>query len=140
MRCTSTGPFISFARSPAASGRGTGLRIFLPIPNRRHEKNRTDRVAGDRGPANVSVVETWPPPGGFIHLDLPLKRLPERALYARQRTGVGYIFLFDIKGRKQKAFVFPNALKTLKFTVSLDDAELLASDPAAGRSPASRGK
>jgi methionine-gamma-lyase len=54
-----------------------------------------------------------------------------RELYARQCTGAGSTFSFDIKGGEKEAFAFLNALQIFKLAVSLGGTESLASHPAA---------
>jgi methionine-gamma-lyase len=51
--------------------------------------------------------------------------------YARQCTGAGSTFSFDIKGGQKEAFAFLNALQVFKLAVSLGGTESLASHPAA---------
>ena len=54
-----------------------------------------------------------------------------QAVYARQCTGAGSTFAFDIKGGEKGAFAFLNALQIFKLAVSLGGTESLASHPAA---------
>ncbi len=54
-----------------------------------------------------------------------------RAVFARQCTGAGSTFSFDIKGGQKEAFAFLNALQVFKLAVSLGGTESLASHPAA---------
>jgi len=54
-----------------------------------------------------------------------------QALYARQCSGAGSTFSFDIKGGEKEAFAFLNALEVFKLAVSLGGTESLASHPAA---------
>ena len=54
-----------------------------------------------------------------------------QAVFARQCTGAGSTFSFDIKGGEKEAFAFLNALQIFKLAVSLGGTELLASHPAA---------
>ena len=67
----------------------------------------------------------------------PLSRVPasparrQQAIYARQCTGAGSTFSFDIKGGQKEAFAFLNALQVFKLAVSLGGTESLASHPAA---------
>lgn len=56
---------------------------------------------------------------------------PAQAVYARQCTGAGSTFSFDIKGGQKEAFAFLNALEVFKLAVSLGGTESLASHPAA---------
>jgi methionine-gamma-lyase len=54
-----------------------------------------------------------------------------QSVYARQCTGAGSTFSFDIKGGEKQAFAFLNALQIFKLAVSLGGTESLASHPAA---------
>jgi methionine-gamma-lyase len=53
------------------------------------------------------------------------------SVFARQCTGAGSTFSFDIKGGERQAFAFLNALQIFKLAVSLGGTESLASHPAA---------
>jgi len=55
----------------------------------------------------------------------------EQAVFARQCSGAGSTFSFDIKGGEKQAFAFLNALQIFKLAVSLGGTESLASHPAA---------
>jgi methionine-gamma-lyase len=59
------------------------------------------------------------------------KGSPAQAVFARQCTGAGSTFSFDIKGGQKEAFAFLNALQVFKLAVSLGGTESLASHPAA---------
>lgn len=54
----------------------------------------------------------------------------EGKVYARQCSGAGSTFSFDIEGGEPAAFRFLNALKVMKLAVSLGGTESLASHPA----------
>jgi methionine-gamma-lyase len=54
-----------------------------------------------------------------------------QSVFARQCTGPGSTFSFDIKGGEKEAFAFLNALQIFKLAVSLGGTESLASHPAA---------
>jgi len=54
-----------------------------------------------------------------------------QAVFARQCSGAGSTFSFDIKGGEKEAFAFLNALEIFKLAVSLGGTESLASHPAA---------
>lgn len=56
---------------------------------------------------------------------------PVGQLFARQCSGAGSTFSFDIAGGEAAAFRFLNALQILKLAVSLGGTESLASHPAA---------
>lgn len=55
---------------------------------------------------------------------------PEGRVYARQCSGPGSTFSFDISGGQEAAYRFLNALKIMKLAVSLGGTETLASHPA----------
>src|SRR3954451_24465206 len=55
---------------------------------------------------------------------------PAGQLFARQCTGAGSTFSFDIVGGQAAAFKFLNALQIFKLAVSLGGTESLASLPA----------
>ena len=55
---------------------------------------------------------------------------PAGRVFARQCTGAGSTFSFDIVGGKAAAMKFLNALQILKLAVSLGGTESLASLPA----------
>src|SRR3954453_9391770 len=55
---------------------------------------------------------------------------PAGRLFARQCSGAGSTFSFDIVGGQAARFKFLNALKIFKFAVSLGGTESLASLPA----------
>lgn len=52
-------------------------------------------------------------------------------VFARQCTGAGSTFAFDMRGGEKAAFAFLNALQVFKLAVSLGGTESLASHPAA---------
>jgi methionine-gamma-lyase len=56
---------------------------------------------------------------------------PAHAVFARQCSGAGSTFSFDIKGGQKEAFAFLDALQIFKLAVSLGGTESLASHPAA---------
>ena len=65
------------------------------------------------------------------YLDFLEPGSPAQAVFARQCTGPGSTFSFDIKGGEKQAFAFLNALQIFKLAVSLGGTESLASHPAA---------
>ena len=65
------------------------------------------------------------------HLDFLEAGSAAQSVFARQCTGAGSTFSFDIKGGEKQAFAFLNALQIFKLAVSLGGTELLASHPAA---------
>ena len=65
------------------------------------------------------------------HLDFLEASSAAQSVFARQCTGAGSTFSFDIKGGEKQAFAFLNALQIFKLAVSLGGTESLASHPAA---------
>jgi methionine-gamma-lyase len=65
------------------------------------------------------------------HLAFLEKGSEAQSVFARQCTGPGSTFSFDIKGGEKQAFAFLNALQIFKLAVSLGGTESLASHPAA---------
>jgi len=65
------------------------------------------------------------------YLDFLEEGSEAQAVFARQCTGPGSTFSFDIKGGEKQAFAFLNALQIFKLAVSLGGTESLASHPAA---------
>jgi methionine-gamma-lyase len=63
----------------------------------------------------------------LAHLD---EASPAGRVFARQCTGAGSTFSFDIAGGKAAAFKFLDALQIIKLAVSLGGTESLASHPA----------
>ena len=55
---------------------------------------------------------------------------PAQVVFARQCTGAGSTFSFDIQGGQAEAFALLNALRIFKLAVSLGGTESLASHPA----------
>ncbi len=55
---------------------------------------------------------------------------PQAELAARQMTGCGQVIAFEIKGAKEEAFRFLNALKIIKISNNLGDAKSLITHPA----------
>jgi methionine-gamma-lyase len=65
------------------------------------------------------------------HLAFLAESSEAQSVFARQCTGAGSTFSFDIKGGEKQAFAFLNALQIFKLAVSLGGTESLASHPAA---------
>ena len=89
----------------------------------------------ERAEANARLVAEYlrdHPRVGKVHY---LKFLEDgsqaQKVFARQCTGAGSTFSFDIKGGEKEAFAFLNALQIFKLAVSLGGTESLASHPAA---------
>ncbi len=55
---------------------------------------------------------------------------PRHALAMRQMSGGGSVFAFDLKGGKEAAFKFGNALRIIKISNNLGDAKSLLTHPA----------
>ena len=88
----------------------------------------------ERATTNAAVVATFlrdHPKVSKVHF-LPFLTDPAaRDVYARQCSGAGSTFSFDIVGGEAAAFAFLNALQIFKLAVSLGGTESLASHPAA---------
>jgi methionine-gamma-lyase len=89
----------------------------------------------ERANSNARLVAEYlrdhPRVGRVHYLEFLEDGSAERAAYARQCTGAGSTFSFDIKGGQKEAFAFLNALQVFKLAVSLGGTESLASHPAA---------
>jgi len=88
-----------------------------------------------RADANARLVAEFlrdhPRVGAVHYLGFLEEGSKAQAVYARQCTGAGSTFSFDIKGGEKEAFAFLNALQVFKLAVSLGGTESLASHPAA---------
>jgi methionine-gamma-lyase len=88
-----------------------------------------------RADANARLVAEFlrdhPRVGAVHYLGFLKEGSKAQAVYARQCTGAGSTFSFDIKGGEKEAFAFLNALQVFKLAVSLGGTESLASHPAA---------
>ncbi len=89
----------------------------------------------ERANTNARLVAEFlrdhPKVGKVHHLAFLEDGSQAQAVYARQCTGAGSTFSFDIKGGQKEAFAFLNALQIFKLAVSLGGTESLASHPAA---------
>ena len=89
----------------------------------------------ERSNANAMLVAEFlhdhPKVAKVHHLAFLEEGSEAQAVYARQCTGAGSTFSFDIKGGEKQAFAFLNALQIFKLAVSLGGTESLASHPAA---------
>ena len=89
----------------------------------------------ERAEANARLVADYlldhPRVGKVHYLQFLEDGSPAQAVFARQCTGAGSTFSFDIKGGEKEAFAFLNALQIFKLAVSLGGTESLASHPAA---------
>ena len=88
-----------------------------------------------RADANARLVAEFlrdhPGVGAVHYLGFLEDGSKAQAVYARQCTGAGSTFSFNIKGGEKQAFAFLNALQVFKLAVSLGGTESLASHPAA---------
>ena len=88
-----------------------------------------------RADANARLVAEFlrdhPKVGTVHYLGFLEEGSKAQSVYARQCTGAGSTFSFDIKGGEKEAFAFLNALQVFKLAVSLGGTESLASHPAA---------
>jgi methionine-gamma-lyase len=98
-------------------------RSLETLSLRMERANTNARIVADylRGHPAVSKVH---------HLDF-VEGEAEKATYARQCTGAGSTFSFDIVGGQAEAFAFLDSLQIFKLAVSLGGTESLASHPAA---------
>jgi methionine-gamma-lyase len=89
----------------------------------------------ERSNTNAQLVAEFlrdhPRVAAVHHLSFLAPGSPAQAVYARQCTGAGSTFSFDIEGGQKEAFAFLNALEVFKLAVSLGGTESLASHPAA---------
>ncbi len=89
----------------------------------------------ERANSNARLVAEYlrdhPKVAKVHYLEFLEKGSAAQAVFARQCTGAGSTFSFDIKGGEKQAFAFLNALQIFKLAVSLGGTESLASHPAA---------
>ena len=89
----------------------------------------------ERANSNARLVAEYlrdhPKVAKVHYLEFLEKGSAAQAVFARQCTGAGSTFSFDIKGGEKQAFAFLNALQIIKLAVSLGGTESLASHPAA---------
>ncbi|MBI2739143.1 MAG: cystathionine gamma-synthase family protein [Rhodospirillales bacterium] len=89
----------------------------------------------ERANSNAKLVAEYlrdhPKVDKVHYLDFLEEGSPAQAVFARQCTGPGSTFSFDVKGGQKEAFAFLNALQVFKLAVSLGGTESLASHPAA---------
>jgi methionine-gamma-lyase len=89
----------------------------------------------ERANSNARLVAEYlrdhPKVGRVHYLEFLEPGSHAQATYARQCTGAGSTFSFDIRGGQKEAFAFLNALQVFKLAVSLGGTESLASHPAA---------
>jgi methionine-gamma-lyase len=91
---------------------------------------RMERANANAGLA-AELLRDHPKVGGVHYLGFLPNGSPAQLVYARQCSGAGSTFSFDIKGGEKQAFAFLNALQIFKLAVSLGGTESLASHPAA---------
>ena len=86
--------------------------------------------ANDNARVIAEFLRVHPKVSKVHHLDF-LESEAGKATYARQCTGAGSTFSFDITGGQKEAFQFLDSLQIFKLAVSLGGTESLASHPAA---------
>ncbi|MCA3644428.1 MAG: cystathionine gamma-synthase family protein [Methylobacterium sp.] len=86
--------------------------------------------ANDNARVIAEFLRVHPKVSKVHHLDF-LESEAGKATYARQCTGAGSTFSFDIMGGQKEAFQFLDSLQIFKLAVSLGGTESLASHPAA---------
>lgn len=86
--------------------------------------------ANDSGRIIADFLRDHPKVEKVHYLPYLNPKSPAGELFARQSTGAGSTFSFDIAGGQAAAFAFLNALQVFKLAVSLGGTESLASLPA----------
>lgn len=88
----------------------------------------------ERAMANAETVATFlrghPKVAGVTYLGFLPEGSPQRAVYDRQCKAAGSTFSFDLLGGEAEAFRFLDALRLLRFAVSLGGSETLITHPA----------
>jgi methionine-gamma-lyase len=87
--------------------------------------------AGDNARIVAEFLATHPKVESVNYLGNLGASDPRRAVFARQCTGAGSTFSFEVKGGEAGAFRCLDALTVIKLAVSLGGTESLASHPAA---------
>ena len=87
-----------------------------------------------RADDNATLVSRWldghPRVARVHHLGVLPADSPAARVHARQSSGAGSTFSFDVKGGQPEAFTVLNRLQIFKLAVSLGGTESLASHPA----------
>ncbi|WP_274629803.1 cystathionine gamma-synthase family protein [Arvimicrobium flavum] len=99
-------------------------RSLETLSIRMEKANANARVVAEFLREHARVAHVHYPP--FLDTGSPAAKV-----FARQCTGAGSTFSFDIRGGEKAAFAFLNALQIFKLAVSLGGTESLASHPAA---------
>jgi methionine-gamma-lyase len=86
--------------------------------------------AADNARQAAQFLRTQPAVRHLHYLPFLAANSPAAQLYARQCSGAGSTFSFDLAGGQPAAFRFLNALRIFKLAVSLGGTESLASHPA----------
>ena len=76
----------------------------------------------------AEVLEGWPQVGRVIYPGLPSH--PQHALAMAQMGNGGTLVTFEVRGGKEAAFKFCNALQIAKISNNLGDAKTIATHPA----------
>jgi len=88
----------------------------------------------ERAMANAHAVATYlrahPKIASVTYLGFVADGTPQRAVYEKQCKGAGSTFSFRVKGGEAEAFRLLDALKLLRFAVSLGGSETLITHPA----------
>jgi methionine-gamma-lyase len=88
----------------------------------------------ERANANAALIARWlsehPKVARVHHLDCLPPESPSAGVHARQSSGAGSTFSFDVKGGIAEAFSVLNRLQVVKLAVSLGGTESLACHPA----------
>jgi len=107
----------------------------MAAPGRLRRSLETLALRMERSDANAGLVAEFlrdhPKVAKVHYLAFLEDGSQAQAVYARQCTGAGSTFSFDIKGGEKEAFAFLNALQIFKLAVSLGGTESLARQPAA---------
>lgn len=77
----------------------------------------------------IAYLKTQPQVEKLYTMTLLKNSDPQASIYQKQCTGPGSVFAFDVRGGKQAAFRFLNALTVFKLAVSLGSTESLAQHP-----------
>ncbi|HLZ79300.1 MAG TPA: cystathionine gamma-synthase family protein [Sphingomonas sp.] len=86
--------------------------------------------AMDNARAVAEFLRAHPKVAGITYLGFLAEGTPERAVYDRQCRAAGSTFSFAVKGGQAEAFRFLDALRLLRFAVSLGGSETLITHPA----------
>jgi len=94
----------------------------------------TVHLRAERAMENARQVAEYlrahPKIAGITYLGFLAEGTPERAVYDRQCRAAGSTFSFEVAGGEAEAFRFLDALRLLRFAVSLGGSETLITHPA----------